>query len=124
MENKTYNLSTVVKQARKGLLGNNNLAQNNHQENKIEDNSLNKNSLTDSKFWKTDFAHTSAGLCQHLESNMTMGTNQATDVLFIALNPNLTSFVPIHDPKLFYFTSNPELPFNAMTVNTMKMHSF
>ena len=55
---------------------------------------------------------------------MTLGTNQATDVLWIKLNPNVTSYVFIHDPRLFYFTVNPELPFNAIIVDKMKMHSF
>ena len=118
VEKKTYNLSTVVKHTSKGL------AQNNRQKNRTMDHNLTENIQTGSQIWNPEFSYNGAGLCHQLEANMTLGTYQDTDVMWIKSNPNVSSFVLIHDPKLFYLTPNPELPFNAMTVDNMKMHSF
>ena len=104
IEMKSFNLSKAVQYAGKGGLG--------------------KNNLNDSIFWSPEFSYSTSGICNQLEANVTLGTNKATDVLWIKLNSNLSNVVFIHDPNLFFFSAYPELPFNTMTVDDMKMYSF
>ena len=104
IERGTFNLSTSVQYAGKGILG--------------------KNNLTDPKFWKPEFSYSMTGLCNQLEANITIGTNQAKEVLWINLTPNLFYSVAVHDPNFFFQSFNPELPMNAMTVDDVKMYSF
>ena len=104
LEEKTYNISTVVKQASKGVSGGTN--------------------RTDTRFWNADFSSASEGMCYQLEANMTLGTDQETDVLLISLNSALFSWVWIHDPKFFLTNSNPGLPFTLTSIKSMKWYSF
>ena len=65
LEEKTYNLSTVVEQASKGPYGST------------------PQLLTDSTYWHPEFSYTPSGLCYQLETNMTLGTDDKTDILSI-----------------------------------------
>ena len=103
-ERKTFNLSTSVQYASKGILG--------------------KNNLTDPKLWNPEFSYSGAGLCNQLEANITMGTSQTNEVIWIKVSSNLFYSVLVHDHNFFFLNTNPELPMNAMTVDTMKMYSF
>ena len=104
LEEKTYNISTVVKHASKGFLGGTN--------------------LTDTRFWNSEFSSALEGMCYQLEANMTLGTDQETYALWISFNPALLSWVWIHDPNFFLTNSNPGLPFSMRSIKVMKWHGF
>ena len=104
LEEKSYNISTGVKQASKGFLGD--------------------NIPTDSRFWNAEFSSGREGLCHQLEANMTLGTDQDTDPLVITFNAALSPWVWIHDPNFFITSSNPGLPITMMSIKHTKWYSF
>ena len=104
IENNTFNLSTAVHRASKGF------------SKKID--------LTGPKFWNPEFSYSSAGLCHQMNANISLGQSQATGVLWIELNSTFRHTAFIHDPKFYFFSSNPQLPFNSMLIGATQIHSF
>ena len=107
LEEKTYNLATVVEQAAKGQY------------------SSTPQHLTDTTYWHPEFSYSTAGMCYQLETNMTLGTDATTDLLSIFMNNNnLTTFVSIHDPNFFFQSSNPQTPITMIPVDKTMLTKF
>ena len=104
VEKNTFNLTTIVKYAQKGFLGQTN--------------------LTDARFWRPEFSVSYLGICQTLEPNMTIGTSFLTDSLRIALNQNFINYIAIHEPNLFLLNRNPSMPFKMMRVDGNRVYKF
>ena len=108
LEEKTYNFSTLVKQATKGPY------------------SSTPQFLNDTTYWHPEFSYSPSGLCYQLETNMTLGTDITTDILYILMsNDNLTNYgVFIHDTNFFFQTANPLTPFTLITVHKTMLINF
>ena len=104
VEENAFNLTTIVKNAGKGMMG--------------------TNDLSESRFWSPEFSYSNSGICQTLHPNMTMGTTIITDAIRIELSNTFSNWIVIHDRNLFLFNSNPSMPFKAMSINEMKMYKF
>ena len=104
VEKNTFNLTTIVKNAGKGLLG--------------------KNQLNDTKYWRPEFSYSSQGMCQTLETNLTLGTAMTTESLKIELNANFANYITVHDPKLYLASWNPSVPFQSMRVDGSTVYRF
>ena len=103
VEKNTINLTTIVKNAGKGFLENN---------------------LTDARFWRPEFSYSNNGICQTLESNMTLGTSLGTESLRIELNSNFLNYVYVHEPNLFFLNRNPSMTFKMIRVDDNRVYKF
>ena len=108
LEEKTYNVSTVVEQASKGPY------------------SGTPQLLTDTTYWHPEFSYSPNGLCYQLETNMTLGTDMITDLLSIFMNnnDNLTIYVSIHDTSFFFQSFNPLTPITMLPVDKTMLTKF
>ena len=106
VEEKTYNFSTIVEQATRAAY------------------SSTPQLLTDASFWYPEFSYSVSGLCYQLETNMTLGTDQTTDVLSVLMNNNLSTYVSIHDTNSFFQSFNPRSPITMKPIDKQMLISF